>query len=63
MIVGADARERPRDPRASANLYGAYRLQRVYYSAFSPIPDASRVPAAAGAAAGCASIACTRPTG
>ena len=22
-------------------LYGAYRLKRVYYSAFSPIPDAS----------------------
>ena len=26
----------------SANLYGAYKLKRVYYSAFSPIPDASR---------------------
>ena len=26
----------------SANLYGAYRLKRVYYSAFSPIPDSSR---------------------
>ena len=26
----------------SASLYGSYRLKRVYYSAFSPIPDASR---------------------
>ena len=26
-----------------SNLYGAYKLKRVYYSAFSPIPDASRV--------------------
>ncbi len=25
-----------------ANLYGSYKLKRVYYSAFSPIPDASR---------------------
>ncbi len=25
----------------SANLYGSYRLKRVYYSAFSPIPDAA----------------------
>lgn len=27
--------------RESAALYGAYRLSRVYYSAFSPIPAAS----------------------
>jgi len=27
----------------STNLYGAYGLRRVYYSAFSPIPDASAV--------------------
>src|SRR4029077_14525559 len=26
----------------SAGLYGSYQLKRVYYSAFSPIPDASR---------------------
>ena len=42
MIVGAD----PTDDRTilatSAGLYGAYRLRRVYYSAFSPIPDAAR---------------------
>ena len=25
----------------SAGLYGSYRLKRVYYSAYSPIPDAS----------------------
>jgi predicted DNA-binding helix-hairpin-helix protein len=27
----------------SASLYGGYGLRRVYYSAFSPIPDASSV--------------------
>ena len=41
-----DRRCRQRDDAdilyTSANLYGAYRLKRVYYSAFSPIPDASR---------------------
>ena len=29
--------------RTSATLYGDYELKRVYYSAFSPIPDASAV--------------------
>ena len=42
MIVGADSADRPDHPDTSANLYGSYRLKRVYYSAFSPIPDASR---------------------
>jgi putative DNA modification/repair radical SAM protein len=42
MIVGADAASDQTILAASANLYGAYRLKRVYYSAFSPIPDASR---------------------
>jgi putative DNA modification/repair radical SAM protein len=42
MIVGADAACDRTILTASANLYGAYRLKRVYYSAFSPIPDASR---------------------
>jgi putative DNA modification/repair radical SAM protein len=42
MIVGADAASDREVLQASANLYGAYRLKRVYYSAFSPIPDASR---------------------
>lgn len=41
MIVGADA-STDRDILAlSTNLYGSYGLRRVYYSAFSPIPDAS----------------------
>ena len=41
VIVGADA-STDRDILAmSTNLYGAYGLRRVYYSAFSPIPDAS----------------------
>ena len=41
MIVGADAADDRTILSASAHLYGAYRLRRVYYSAFSPIPDAS----------------------
>jgi putative DNA modification/repair radical SAM protein len=42
MIVGADAATDRTILDTSANLYGAYKLKRVYYSAFSPIPDASR---------------------
>jgi len=42
MIVGADAATDADILTASARLYGSYRLKRVYYSAFSPIPDASR---------------------
>lgn len=42
MIVGADASDDRAILSTSANLYGAYRLKRVYYSAFSPIPDAHR---------------------
>ena len=42
MIVGADG-SRDRDIIArSALLYASYRLRRVYYSAFSPIPHASQ---------------------
>ncbi len=41
MIVGADATDDATILATSAQLYGAYRLKRVYYSAFSPIPDAS----------------------
>ncbi|MBU2410785.1 MAG: putative DNA modification/repair radical SAM protein, partial [Gammaproteobacteria bacterium] len=41
MIVGADATDDRTILSTSANLYGSYRLKRVYYSAFSPIPDAS----------------------
>jgi putative DNA modification/repair radical SAM protein len=42
MIVGADLASDQTILATSANLYGAYKLKRVYYSAFSPIPDASR---------------------
>jgi putative DNA modification/repair radical SAM protein len=43
MIVGADAAS-DRDIVARAStLYDRFRLRRVYYSAFSPIPDASAV--------------------
>ena len=41
MIVGADATPDTGILETSQNLYGSYRLSRVYYSAFSPIPDAS----------------------
>ena len=41
MIVGADATNDADILGTSARLYGSYRLRRVYYSAFSPIPDAS----------------------
>ncbi|MGU3493082.1 putative DNA modification/repair radical SAM protein [Xanthobacteraceae bacterium A53D] len=43
MIVGADGVNDRTILATSANLYGSYRLKRVYYSAFSPIPDASRI--------------------
>ncbi|MCC0038008.1 MAG: putative DNA modification/repair radical SAM protein [Brucellaceae bacterium] len=43
MIVGADDTNDADILATSARLYGSYRLKRVYYSAFSPIPDASRV--------------------
>jgi predicted DNA-binding helix-hairpin-helix protein len=43
MIVGADAAS-DRDIVAKASsLYDRFDLRRVYYSAFSPIPDASAV--------------------
>ena len=42
MIVGADDASDRTILNTSANLYGSYALKRVYYSAFSPIPDASR---------------------
>ena len=43
MIVGADASSDRAILDLSTNLYGSYGLRRVYYSAFSPIPDASSV--------------------
>ncbi|MGN6235496.1 putative DNA modification/repair radical SAM protein [Dyella sp. KULCS107] len=42
MIVGADASTDRDVLTSSTNLYASYRLKRVYYSAFSPIPDASK---------------------
>ncbi len=41
MIIGADDADDRSVLQSSANLYGNYQLRRVYYSAFSPIPDAS----------------------
>lgn len=41
MIVGADGANDATILGTSARLYGSYHLKRVYYSAFSPIPDAS----------------------
>lgn len=41
MIVGADGASDATILGTSARLYGSYGLKRVYYSAFSPIPDAS----------------------
>ncbi|AUM74176.1 putative DNA modification/repair radical SAM protein [Paracoccus jeotgali] len=41
MIVGADAASDRDILTTSARLYSGYDLKRVYYSAFSPIPDAS----------------------
>ena len=41
MIIGADAAPDGAILKRSESLYGAYRLSRVYYSAFSPIPGSS----------------------
>ena len=43
MIIGADAAGDDTILRQSSTLYASYKLRRVYYSAFSPIPDASRI--------------------
>lgn len=43
MIVGADAATDGEILRRSSGLYNRFALRRVYYSAFSPIPDASRM--------------------
>ena len=42
MIIGADPSDDGAILRQSSSLYASYGLRRVYYSAFSPIPDASR---------------------
>lgn len=41
MIVGADGADDVTILASAARLYAGYKLRRVYYSAFSPIPDAS----------------------
>jgi putative DNA modification/repair radical SAM protein len=43
LIVGADATNDADVLTTSSTLYGRYGLRRVYYSAFSPIPEASSV--------------------
>jgi putative DNA modification/repair radical SAM protein len=41
LIVGADDSDDRQILELSSLLYGAYRLRRVYYSAYSPIPQRS----------------------
>ncbi|HET6537890.1 MAG TPA: putative DNA modification/repair radical SAM protein [Sphingopyxis sp.] len=41
MIVGADGANDVAILNSATRLYSGYKLKRVYYSAFSPIPDAS----------------------
>lgn len=43
MIVGADGASDSQIIGRANGLYDRFRLRRVYYSAFSPIPDASAV--------------------
>lgn len=43
LIVGADDATDRSIMERSVVLYGSYKLRRVYYSAFSPIPDSSRL--------------------
>ncbi len=41
MIIGADDSNDSTILKTSDRLYGRFHMRRVYYSAFSPIPDAS----------------------
>jgi putative DNA modification/repair radical SAM protein len=43
MIVGADGADDRAIVECASTLYDRFSLRRVYYSAFSPIPDASAV--------------------
>ena len=43
MIVGADSANDREIIGSASGLYDRYQLRRVYYSAFSPIPDASAI--------------------
>lgn len=42
MIVGADASDDYTILNTAETLYGSYKLKRVYYSAFSPIPQSPK---------------------
>lgn len=42
MIIGADATDDSTILHTAQSLYGDYRLRRVYYSAFSPIPHSPK---------------------
>ena len=42
MIVGADGSNDATILQTSTHLYASYGLRRVYYSAFSPIPDSAQ---------------------
>lgn len=41
LIVGADGADDRTILQSSTRLYSSYKLKRVYYSAFSPIPDST----------------------
>jgi putative DNA modification/repair radical SAM protein len=41
MIIGADSTDDATILQTATTVYASYQLKRVYYSAFSPIPDAS----------------------
>lgn len=43
MIIGADSSNDATILKTAVRLYSGYKLRRVYYSAFSPIPDAAKV--------------------
>ncbi|HEX2941422.1 MAG TPA: putative DNA modification/repair radical SAM protein [Rhodopila sp.] len=43
LIVGADGSSDSTILNTATSLYGSYKLKRIYYSAFSPIPDSSSV--------------------
>ena len=43
MIVGADNSSDKRILTLSHQLYDSYRMRRVYYSAYSPIPDPAKI--------------------
>ena len=58
MIVGADDTDDRTILHTAQSLYGDYRLRRVYYSAFSPIPHSPKACRSPHRHC-CASIGCT----